>query len=291
MRRRGFTLIELLVVIAIIAILIGLLLPAVQKIREAAARMQCSNNLRQIALAAHNFHGANERLPYAWTQAQPIKNPFIEMLPYYEQDNLQRQFILTGNFFANYASDSAPGAQVIKFLICPSAPFPSYLYLTSNGLYHYGVCSYGGNGGTRFGGTDGLFASTQKVRLTDITDGTSNTLMFGERYPVDPNFDKLFTGYVKVGAGIWAFPLYYYVCFNSSVPINWIVPPYDPSWPNPVRSAYQASGYSAYGSGHPGGANFALADGSVRFLRDSTSLITLQALSTRAGGEVIAGDL
>src|SRR5262249_39959940 len=148
MRRKGFTLIELLVVIAIIAILIGLLVPAVQKVREAAARMQCSNNLHQLALAAFNFESSNGRFPAGvnlpiskqsgaifptnplYTSGKVTDPPdgprFISwaeaLLPYFEQDNLMKQLDLTQREFANCNGPNSTGAQVIKILICPSDP-------------------------------------------------------------------------------------------------------------------------------------------------------------------------
>ena len=129
--RRGFTLIELLVVIAIIAILIGLLLPAVQKVREAASRMSCQNNLKQIALAAHNYHDATGRFPTGARLPVDVggtpsggTNVWVELLPYFEQDNLYKKWDSNDNRNNVAGGRNATQAQVIKILLCPSDPLP-----------------------------------------------------------------------------------------------------------------------------------------------------------------------
>jgi prepilin-type N-terminal cleavage/methylation domain-containing protein len=196
--RRGFTLIELLVVLAIIAVLIGLLLPAVQKVREAANRAECLNNLKQIALAAHNFHDTTGRFPTG------VRLPvFVGVrptgAPYFEQDNLYRQWDYIDNR-NNVGGKDGTSAQVIKVLLCPSDLLPEPVQLTTgtNSLTpswdwgFYGMSSYGGNAGKRSvhtGGSptfprmtrDSVFFINSCVRLTDITDGTSSTFLFGER--------------------------------------------------------------------------------------------------------------
>src|SRR5688572_5635788 len=195
--RRAFTLIELLVVIAIIAILIGLLLPAVQKVREAASRMKCTSHLKQIALAAHNYHDTNARFPGATQTGSRYSSLFVELLPHVEQDPLYRQwdFVTVNN---NYGGAVPRAGVVISVYLCPSQT-----------LQHGGstpaLTTYGGNGGTRtYPGSrataDGVFHSTgpsseptanqTAVRFLDVTDGTSNTIFFGERVVGDAALDS-----------------------------------------------------------------------------------------------------
>ena len=189
--RRGFTLIELLVVIAIIAVLIGLLLPAVQKVREAAARMSCSNNLKQLGLAAQNYASANsDRLPpltSSMTSAQGTYNGTIllTLLPYVEQTALfsQRVAAAPGNTFVGPNNSGTPVA--VKTYYCPSDT------TVNNGVntYNYAAASYGGNY-QLFGSVIQNTAFTPKYTIGNIPDGTSNTVAFAEH---------LSTGFVSGG--------------------------------------------------------------------------------------------
>jgi prepilin-type processing-associated H-X9-DG protein len=204
---------------------------------------------------------------------------------------------------------NATQAQVIQILLCPSDPLPERVWeLTaetaasptwSRGFY--GLSSYGGSAGQRAvhsGGPpafsrisrDGLFYLDSRIRLTDVADGASNTFLFGERVHHDPEFDRLrplvWPDATPVGGwGRWGYVanagVMFQVTLHTAAPINYRVPP------GGDFSTMENRG-CAYGSGHPGGANFAFADGSVRFLGQSTPVFTLQALSTRAGGEVIS---
>src|SRR5262245_629851 len=206
--RRGFTLVELLVVIAIIAILVGLLLSAVQKVRAAAARIQCVNNLKQIALATHNFHDAMGKFPTGarlpvYVGGVPTRgtNVWVELLPYIEQGNLHKKWDRDDNRNNVAADKNGTSAQVIKLLLCPADALPDTVtHFTSTNVPEwsrgfYGVSSYGGNAGRRSSGPsqvtrDGVFFIDSCVRIEDIPDGTSNTLLFGERFHYDPESDR-----------------------------------------------------------------------------------------------------
>jgi prepilin-type N-terminal cleavage/methylation domain-containing protein/prepilin-type processing-associated H-X9-DG protein len=324
-KRVGFTLIELLVVIAIIAILIALLLPAVQKVRSAAARAQCLNNLKQLGIAAHNYHDVYRHFPPGtnlpgafgnsgpppWTPpTAPVPGVsfslFEALLPYIEQSNTYSKLNLTaagtgGSQYnaGNCDSQTAPGAQVISILVCPSddnlpGNFQS-TYTSGGKTYYFGANSYGGCAGIySFYGQDqlGIFYTNSSVRFGDITDGTSNTFMFGERYHRDPVYDKVVIpnpNPIQMRTGwSWANALggFDYL-FGAVQPINWMIPA---SVTNDSNFVYQDARMSTFGSGHTGGANFCFGDGSVRFLADSTDLTTIvQPLCTRAKGEVIPG--
>lgn len=321
MKRKGFTLIELLVVIAIIGVLVGLLLPAVQKVREAANRMSCTNNLRQLGIAAHNYVGVFEAFPPGtnlsrqqtsgrFATPQPVVQNvcfsfLAALLPQMEQDNVYKQLNLSAphsfgpgydNQYVNCTTPTSPGATVVKILICPSDYLPNkqVVYTTGGRNYYLGANSYGGNAGIRsfFWNRmtqDGVFYMNSSVRMADITDGANNTILFGERYHRDDAFNRIYrnTPLENYTGWAWANRFGGYDYFLSSfVPINWVIPPTATSDPGFV---YQDQRLCAFGSGHPGGANFCFADGSVRFLSNSTNLISvLQPMTTRAGGEVIA---
>jgi prepilin-type N-terminal cleavage/methylation domain-containing protein/prepilin-type processing-associated H-X9-DG protein len=318
--RSGFTLIELLVVIAIIAVLIGLLLPAVQKVREAAANTKCRNNLKQIALAAHGYHEAYGMFPPGVAQPGPngvFTSAFVELLPYLEQSALAQSWNFT-DLNKDFGGAGTPAAAALPVFVCPTASINQNPI--SFGSLSFGVSTYGCNGGLLTfpesqATNDGLFcygtsSSLNQVRIEDVTDGTSQTLIFGERNIGDGNFDSYSSApfepdpnppLLSIGAfGGWAVQpgpsagagmmLAGSVPINSSFP-TFYSPPKPPELPTPIDWDEMAPLFwkrlSAYGSHHPNGANFAMTDGSVQFLSGTTSLTVLQALATRSGNEVV----
>ncbi len=321
---RGFTLVELLVVVAIIGILVSVLLPAVQAARESARRVQCQNQLRQLALATHEYHDAQLMFPSGVDQSLFLTPPvyrcfslFTYLLPYLEETSRALQWELQDPLLNTTGGTNARTAAVVGTFVCPSDVLPENPILSSQGWYQ-ALTSYGGNGGTRSyflpsATVDGIFHTTgpasepvqrqRAIRFADVTDGTASTLLLGERSHSDINFesfgesgwvDRLSQwGWWAVSAGRKAAghvtmsayaPLNYRLPFNYAARNTAVPPANDPN----VFQYYFDLRICAWGSNHPGGANLAFADGSVSFVGDQIPLPTLQALGTRAGGEVPA---
>jgi prepilin-type N-terminal cleavage/methylation domain-containing protein/prepilin-type processing-associated H-X9-DG protein len=280
----GFTLIELLVVIAIIAVLIGLLLPAVQKVREAAARMQCQNNLKQVGLALHNYHDTYKTFPAGYVSAHDSNGNdtgagwgwAAYLLPQMEQGNLADaiRFDLPIDAPANSGARVMP----VKSYLCPSDDAPPTFTaqrFDAAGNPVANICevasaNYIGVFGVGEPGVDGqgVFSRNSAVRIADITDGTSQTLMVGERAH-------------NLGQATWvgAVPNAELFPYNSSnMVLGHTGESKGPAGPTEVNH---------FSSRHTGGVNFLFADGHVRFLTSSVTQLTYQALSTRAGGEPV----
>jgi prepilin-type N-terminal cleavage/methylation domain-containing protein len=299
--RRGFTLIELLVVIAIIAILIGLLLPAVQKVREAAARIQCGNNMHQMGVALHSYHDANTVLPKGYsvyTSAAPREGAWTWMaliLPYVEQDNLWKQ----AKTFANgggtnwYAWYNPACTVTLKVYHCPAdTRFGQKFIGAPHGIQDQSLTTYLGNSGTTSTSFNGVLFYESKVKLTDITDGTSNTIMVGERPPnSNVEFGWWFAAYGYDGRGnadcvmtsndlaVANYFIANYGCTSGATPAQKIG--LQPGNPNVGCDA------AHYWSFHPAGSMFLMGDASTRVISYGNNNI-LPALSTRSGGEVAA---
>ncbi len=294
-RAAGYTLLELLVVIAIVALLIGLLLPAVQKVREAAARLQCQNHLKQIGLALHQFHGDQEVFPPGLSArqgrfaGQPKLGWHARLLPYIEQGPLWERtsaaYRLTKDPYTN--PPHVGFATTIGLYVCPDDPDSQEAHdETVYGRYRAAFTDYLGVSGLDSRRYGGVLYWNSAVRLTDILDGTSQTLAAGERPPT-PDF-VLGWWYAGGGQDDGGSGDMVLGVREINMRPNFYSPPCPPG-PDHFRpgDATHTCHFLHFWSWHPGGAHFLFCDGSVRFLAYSADP-TLPALATRAGGEAIS---
>jgi prepilin-type N-terminal cleavage/methylation domain-containing protein/prepilin-type processing-associated H-X9-DG protein len=311
-RARGFTLIELLVVIAIISVLIGLLLPAVQSAREAARRMQCVNNLKQIGLALHNYQSsygvfppgysslwkkdggdagfAQDDIGHGWGWASMI-------LPYMEQNNVFNaiNFGLTMTFQANDT------AQLIRFnsYLCPSDSMKELIPVrdeeNANTVYTVASGNYVGMFGTGEigaapGAGNGMFFRNSRLTFADLRDGSSQILMVGER-----SHNLSYVTWTGRAIGGWLFKTSSFeggtdqFAADPEESFTMILGPAGtedgPRTPNHPKAHVED-----YWSYHPGGVNFLFGDGSIHYIKNGITPAVWQSLATRAGGEIISAD-
>ena len=289
-RRNAATLVEVLVVIAIIVVLIGLLLPAVQKVRAAAARMSCQNNMKQIGLALHNYHDAIDTLPQGTTRARqgerfPLMGWLTRLLPYVDQQPLWDQSV------AAYASRpnrpfTPPHVGIetpISTYSCPADSRTSRVQTAYN--RPVALTNYLGVSSANYRSLDGVMYADSRVRLLDISDGSSNTIAVGER-PPSPDFWYGWwyagTGQQKTGSADAVLGVREMRVVNHQTVSNCPAGPYQFA----LGLLNQHCDTFHFWSLHSRGANFLFCDGSVQFLTYEADSI-LPALASRAGGEVV----
>ncbi len=281
---RGFTLIELLVVIAIIGVLVAMLLPAVQKVREAASRLQCQNNLKQIGLALHGYHDAYKHFPAPRGTHTPtplfteFRGWMCEILPYIEQAPLYNQMYTSPWYVGFFATFNTP----VPTYLCPS-DFRGFTGIPAgNGALtsYLGVTGSDNDVNLQVNGpTNGIFnVSSPGIRLTDVIDGTSNTLMLGERPPAASLFEGWW-GASDYDTLLSTRQLYGDLFGAGGCVLPGLFGPGSLSGPCNGDSNH-------FWSFHAAGGNWVFGDGSVRFLPYSASAVTIP-LASRNGGEIV----
>lgn len=292
MRRRAFSLVELLVVLAIIAVLIALLIPAVQAIRAAALRTECANNLKQIGLAAHQYHDIFKTFP-AGIRVKQFKDPNVmaswltQLLPYLEQEGLWRTTQDAYKQVLNpYQNPPHVGlATPIPLFYCPSEPRGLEARLAPKSKYLVAFTCYLGVNGQDFNSRDGVLFPDSRIRLTDISDGSSNTLFAGERPPsANDQFGWWYAGAGQVSTGSGDVLL---GVREQNVTIYGLGCKQGPYSFEPGRIHNQCDMYHFW-SPHAGGAQFLFADGTVHFLHYTVDPL-MPALASRAGNDSIQG--
>jgi prepilin-type N-terminal cleavage/methylation domain-containing protein/prepilin-type processing-associated H-X9-DG protein len=295
MRRFGYTLVELLVVIGIIAVLVGLLLPAVQKVRAASQRMSCASQMRSIGLGTVTYHDNHERFPVSF-QTNLARGDYYHLswlarlTPFLDQDNLWRQ--IERDYAANAVPFRSPRHQAIGMKVhpfpCPSDPVATLVWERASTSTRIGFTSYLGNLGLSYRQQNGVITTEKRVSMASITDGTSNTLLLVERVPsADKNYGWWYSAHGQQNTGSLDFvigvremnglkfhPYYRWYRNCPDGPYHFRV------W----RENDQCSVFSI-GGNHGTVANFGFVDGSVRTLSLAADDV-LPSLATRGGGEV-----
>jgi prepilin-type N-terminal cleavage/methylation domain-containing protein len=302
-RTKGFTLIELLVVIAIIAILIALLVPAVQKVREAAARTQCLNNLKQWGLAMQNHHDTYKKFPLG-SRTGPRQTWVMYLWPYIEQSMLTAGLNYnTQNFYTppctQYNTMNGYCGVRVPLYYCPTDGSgrdqddltQTYTRTRGNYVVNWGLITYdtapaAGAPRAAFGNVTGARASFYQTKIATITDGTSNTVMMSEYLRAWSPDDNDWRGDIHNDDGVFRF--HTVNTPNSSVQdqVNWAIQTGDPLMPVNTNSPQ----HNAARSRHTGGVNSMFADGTCRWISNSISLATWRALGTIDGGETVTID-
>jgi prepilin-type N-terminal cleavage/methylation domain-containing protein/prepilin-type processing-associated H-X9-DG protein len=279
----GFTLIELLVVISIIAVLIALLLPAVQMAREAARRTQCRNNLMQLILAVHNYEQSHEVLPPGAVNPDgPIKNEpkgyhfswMVQILPFIDQNNVHKHFNFDVGLY-DPANSTARGVPLEVF-VCPSEM--SAEQINNAGPSNYAGCHHDVEAQIA-ADNHGVFFLNSRIRMERIDDGASNTLFLGEKL--------IEQGHLGWASGTPA------TLRNTGSKLNThTIPPIRLARPlaGNAATAPDTTSVGGFSSYHPGGVQFAFGDGSVRFVSDNASITVLQKLAHRADGSIVGAD-